>query len=344
MATREFVLNEAATRQLERAEQSTRDATELRRLQAVRLYGTSMSIKTVSQVVQASERTVRRWVERYQQAGIGGLRERRAGGNNRKLTAEQRHELRTKLEQYRPVDLHVSEGQYWTVSDLRVVVGAWYGVVYKDTSRYHALLHESGFSFQRSTKVYRQPTKRGSGSAVRGRTGKKVTDFLQDHPDGQVIAVDEMSLYFQATTTRLWSRLGETPCIRVSPQRDHTHFYGALNVCTGYEFALPAPTMTGEVTANFLRDLLVCYPTQAILLLWDRASWHKGAAVHAVLDAHPRLETVFFPPACPQLNPQEHVWSQARAAVSHHHRFPTFIALTAAFLRHLVNTLFHFDW
>ena len=171
-----------------------------------------------------------------------------------------------------------------------------------------------------------------------------MTDFLQDHAEGQVIALDEMSLYFQATTTRVWSVVGDTPIIRVSPQRDHTHFYGALNLGSGHEFALPCPEMTSQTTAAFLRDLLLCYPSQPILLLWDRASWHKGEAVKRVLADHPRLETVFFPPACPDLNPQEHVWSQARATVSHNHTLPTFAALKTAFLRYLSNTRFRFEW
>jgi transposase len=171
-----------------------------------------------------------------------------------------------------------------------------------------------------------------------------VTDFLQDHPAGQVVALDEMSLYFQATTTRLWALVGQTPVVRVSPQRDHVHFYGAVNLRTGHEFALPTPDMTSPTTAAFLRDLLVCYPTQPILLLWDRARWHKGAAVKQVMANHPRLETVFFPPASPQLNPQEHVWSQARAAVSHNHTYPTFQQLRQAFLDFLAANLFPFAW
>lgn len=55
--------------------------------------------------------------------------------------------------------MHLSQGVYWTVSDLRMAVESWYGVVYSDMTRYHALLHESGFSFQRTAKVYRsQPS------------------------------------------------------------------------------------------------------------------------------------------------------------------------------------------
>jgi transposase len=171
-----------------------------------------------------------------------------------------------------------------------------------------------------------------------------VTDFLQDHPNGQILALDEMSLYFQATTTRLWAPRGQTPVVRVSPQRDHTHFYGAINLRTGHEFALPCPDMTGATTADFLRDLLRCYPTQPVLLLWDRASWHKSAVVQQVIADHPRLTTVFFPPASPHLNPQEHVWSQARAAVSHNHTCATFSQLIRAFLNFLSSNLFPFAW
>lgn len=152
------------------------------------------------------------------------------------------------------------------------------------------------------------------------------------------------TLYFQATTTRLWSPVGQTPIVRVSPQRDHTHVYGAVNLVSGHEFAQPSSEMTSDMTAIFLRDLLLCYPTQAILLLWDRANWHKGEAVKAVLADNLRLETVFFPPACPQLNPQAHVWSQARAAVSHNHPYDHFSLLKTAFRSYLSNTLFRFHW
>jgi transposase len=171
-----------------------------------------------------------------------------------------------------------------------------------------------------------------------------VTDFLQDHPDGQIIAADEMSLYLQATTTRLWAARGQTPVVRVSGQRDHVHFYGALNLCSGQEFALPRLEMNSVETAAFLRDLFACYPHQPLLLLWDRASWHRGQAVADVLAAHPHVETVFFPPASPDLNPQEHVWSLARAAVGHHHTLPDLPTLRDAFLCFLDTTVFHFEW
>jgi transposase len=155
MATRKFGLNAIAVKELERAEQNTEQVDELRRMPAVRLYGTGVSIAVIEQVAQASQRTVRRWVARYNEDGLNGLRERWQGGNNRKLTREQRGELKAKLQQSRPVDLQLSQNRYWTVSDLQTALASWYGVVYREADSYQALLHASGFSYQRSAKVYR---------------------------------------------------------------------------------------------------------------------------------------------------------------------------------------------
>jgi len=41
------------------------------------------------------------------------------------------------------------------VSDLQIALEGWYRVVYREGDSYQALLHESGFSYQRSAKVYR---------------------------------------------------------------------------------------------------------------------------------------------------------------------------------------------
>ena len=156
--------------------------------------------------------------------------------------------------------------------------------------------------------------------------------------------MDELSLYFQARLTRVWYPKGQTPVVRVSPQRDHQHFYGALNLNTGQELALSVPELSADTTIHFLEHVLTCLPTHPILLLMDRAPWHKARPVQAFMAQQPRLEVVLFPPACPDLNPQERVWKLVRQAVSHNHTFPDFPALCQAF-RHFVDcTVFQFDW
>ena len=170
-----------------------------------------------------------------------------------------------------------------------------------------------------------------------------MTDFRQDHRDGVILALDQMSAYLQATLTRVWSPIGQTPLVWVTPQRDCVHFYGALEVITGQEVALPLPKLDSDHTIYFLEHVLSCFPGRSILLLWDRAPWHKGQARQFV-EAHPQLDMLYFPPGCPDLNPQEHVWNQTRQAVGHLWDYRHIGDLRLAFQSYLDNSLFHFDW
>lgn len=159
-----------------------------------------------------------------------------------------------------------------------------------------------------------------------------------------MLAMDQMSLYFQATTTRVWAQRGQTPMLRVATQREHVHFYGALNVWSGQESALTLPKQAGDMTCHFLDHLQAVYPGRALFILCDRAKWHKGAVVRAYLSQRPHIQTFHFPPGSPQLNPQEHVWELTRDAVSHNHTRKDFPALVQAFRHHLETSCFKIEW
>lgn len=123
--------------------------------------------------------------------------------------------------------------------------------------------------------------------------------------------------------------------IRVHPGRECTHFFGTLDLRTGAEIALQADTMNAVATARHLQQVLDTFPDVPILLLWDKAPWHRGEPVRKLLSDHPRLEIICFPTASPDLNPQEHVWKTVRSAISHNHRQLKLDALADQFERHL---------
>ena len=123
-----------------------------------------------------------------------------------------------------------------------------------------------------------------------------------------------------------------------------THFYGTLNLLTGDEVAQHGPLMNAETTAQHLETVLAKFPEVPVLLFWDRAPWHRGTAVQQVLDAHPRLQTVFFPTAAPELNPQEHVWKAVRTTISHNHEETQLNTLAERFQQHLNETTFNYSF
>lgn len=158
------------------------------------------------------------------------------------------------------------------------------------------------------------------------------------------MAEDEASVYLQATVQSVWSPKGQTPVVRIHPGREQTHFYGTLNLLTGEEIARTEPVMNSEATARHIEQILQHYPDVPLLMLWDRAPWHRGAAVQEILAAHPRFESLFLPTASPDLNPQEHVWKTVRAAISHNHEVTRLDTLAEQFEEHLANTTFSYSF
>lgn len=148
-------------------------------------------------------------------------------------------------------------------------------------------------------------------------------------------------MYLQATTSFVWSAVGQTPIVRADPGRKQTHFYGALNLLSGKEVVLRSDIMSGEISAQFLLVLLENTPDDLpVVVFWDRARWHYGEEVEKVLSDNPRLEIIFFPTASPDLNPQEHVWKAARKAVSHNHSIVSLTAIADKFQNFLQSSSF----
>jgi transposase len=160
MKQRKFKLSAEAIVQLEKREHETREALELRRLQAVRLYGSGADIAVVQQVSGASRRTIQRWVDSYEAAGLDGLKAGWKGGNHRELSEAQRATIKYQLQNQRPNEVlatgeEMQGGRFWTVASVRELVEQHYGVHYRSIRSYHTLLHECGLSYQRPEGIYR---------------------------------------------------------------------------------------------------------------------------------------------------------------------------------------------
>ena len=147
-------------------------------------------------------------------------------------------------------------------------------------------------------------------------------------------------MYLQATTMRVWAVCGQTPTVRVDPGRRKVGFYGTLDLQTGQQIVTRTATFNAEVSAQHLQHILDTFPGVPILLFWDRAPWHRGPPIRALLARNPRLEIIEFPVAAPDLNPQENVWKQTRHVISHNHLTSTLPELAVDFEDYLLSTTF----
>ncbi|NJN83243.1 MAG: transposase [Caldilineaceae bacterium] len=128
------------------------------RFLAVRLYGTGMATSEVLSIIGCSRSSLMNWSRIYQQMGVGGLVDKRAGGNSAKLAPYQVEHLADQLERYTPEQLLGAEAtspQFWTVTDLARLVERDYDVVYDSLTSYRTLLKRCGLSRQKPAQQYK---------------------------------------------------------------------------------------------------------------------------------------------------------------------------------------------
>lgn len=93
-------------------------------------------------------------------------------------------------------------------------------------------------------------------------------------------------------------------------EKQHCHVFGAynwLNDCISWKLA---ERKNSETFIAFLEHLLVNeFPTGRVVLVLDRASYHKSAAARAALSLfEQRVLVIWLPAYCTELNPIERFW------------------------------------
>ncbi len=162
-----------------------------------------------------------------------------------------------------------------------------------------------------------------------------------------MVVADECKIQREPNRFYRWNGKGQTPIIKVDRKKgDAVSFYAGLSLKTKREVAyLTKERQTGHETCFFLNEIKKNYQGKGtVLLVWDGARHHMGE-VKGWLQKNPGVVELFnFPPYCPDINPQEHVWKALRAELATIvHRVP-YTQLIDRACRFLLTKTFDYDF
>jgi transposase len=138
---------------------------------------------------------------------------------------------------------------------------------------------------------------------------------------------------------------GHRPVVGNLDCHEVLYVFGALNLVTGRLTTRlverprkPKPARSTqrylqEAFARHLRDIARAYPAvhyPRVVLVVDKAAWHQGALVTAVLADYPHLELYPLPSYSPKLQVIERFWKVLRRRATHNRLFPTIAQLKRA--------------
>jgi transposase len=116
-----------------------------------------------------------------------------------------------------------------------------------------------------------------------------------------------------------WCKKGTRPTVPCHHIREYRYVYGAVEPLTGDSCFLILPYANTVCMNLFLKELSTLYSDDRIILVCDRASWHRSKD----LEIPKNIIFFFIPPATPEMNPIEQIWKEIRKRGFRNEIFPS---------------------
>lgn len=166
-----------------------------------------------------------------------------------------------------------------------------------------------------------------------------------------MLLIDECHLMWGDLSGYVWGKTDLEITVPVINERDKQTYYGAIDYVERELLLKAYDAGNSDSTIDYLQYLLTQSPDQRLLIFWDGATYHRSKQVRAFLDFvnqdlpkdQWKIHCVRFAPNCPEQNPIEDIWLQAKTWVR---RFctliPTFSHLKWMFEWFIRHTTFDF--
>lgn len=282
------------------------------RAQVILLRVSGVKVKTISEALTLSVRTITRWLKAFSQKRLASLFSDNIGNENAaKLTRKQKQEIRWLLSQ--PPNEYGIPPRFWDVPQLKQYVKAVFNVVYESDVSYHLLLKFSGLSLK-----YPATSSPNRDEVTIKQRMKEIRQALQPLLQSNhwvVLASDETRLQKEAEIRRAWLVKGKRTVVKTERSKEHQNYLGFLNLNTHVCQVFEIERGNTQETLRVLKQLVKQYPDKRVCIVWDNAKWHRSKKLKEQLKKGKLLERVHLialPPYAPETNPIEHVWGYAK--------------------------------
>lgn len=300
--------------------QKERELKEVKRAQAVLMINEGESVDKITRLTGYHRRQIFESRKRYLKYGLKGIITRRKGKPKELLTKKQLKEVLAILkEKDSPLRLGY-ESKFWTTGMLADFIGKTFKVKYKSKTSYYLIFKRVKFTYHKPGRIWERQNPETIKKWKKDNQPKIKRAW--DDPNTVILCEDEMRLSTQTTFQKIWLPIGEYPKVEVSNTKKSKSIYGFLNLKTGQEHAFKTDWQNMYITKEQLVKIRQIYPGKKILLLWDGPGSHRGREVTEFIKTDGQIESIFFPPYTPELNPQENVWNKGREQVTHNQFIP----------------------
>jgi transposase len=263
------------------------------RLVMILLSARGFHAAQVAELLGYDPRTVRRWVHRYHQHGIGGLADRPRPGRPRLGSPKLAQRIRRLL----------ATPRAWTIGRRWQRLG-------RPAISQRTLHRRVG-----EVASWRRPRLVATGDPDRDPVLATLRQAIACLPKGTVVlAEDETHLHLLSWVRATWVLTGQRQRVMTPGTNRRRTIFGAVDVASGrFSYQVCRKAVSATFTA-FLEQLAAAYPTAPLVaVICDNVIIHRSKIVQRWLATHPRIQILHGARYSPHDNPVERVWGALKA-------------------------------
>lgn len=283
------------------------------RLKVLIAYLHKKSTDTLAICFDISEKTVRRWIKKYENDGIDGLIDKPRSGRPPKLNADQLSELRTMIE--------ADQERVWVARHVYQLVMTVFSVIYS-VKYLPELLKKINLSFHKAVHYLIKKNEEKRAEWIKERLPKIYEEHIKE--GWRIFFQDEVGFQTEGTLAYSWGPTGKKNAVKNYGRHGRVNLMGAYEVGSGEFFYI---TTFFKVNALRFKRFLCClknkFKTDKILIIADNASFHKAKWFTAWWKGLDWLRVEFLPAYSPDFNPIERLWKWIKREYTHNQCWST---------------------
>jgi len=296
-------LLEVDFRRLERTEQHPR---KRKRLLALAHAAEGESFLNIAAMLNVHFQSVRNWVANFLNGGLSGLDERKGRGRKRLVPADKEQDI------CKAVELAAAQLKGGRIfgEDVKRILEEEFDIKCSMSTIYN-ILHRLGLVWISSRSKSPNIDIRAQ-EAFKKNFKKEVERVIPETVPLNQVDIwfqDEARIGQQGSITRTWAPKGTRPRVVRQRQFCNAYIFGAVCPQNGFAEAFVSPYANTQAMSINLKQISdrTQEKRHAVVVL-DRAAWHTTKS----LAQFENISLLPLPPASPELNPAEQIWSWLR--------------------------------
>lgn len=317
-------LNSEERLSLVRRHKLEKDGRKKDRLKFIVLYNDGWSYEEIAKVLLLDDQTLRNYWKSYKSGGIESLLSFHYVGRPTILSKEE----------YREVEIHLSENTYLTSYQVRKYIKTRYNKEYTKKGII-SLLHKMGFVYKKAKLVPGNPDIMAQEEFV-----EKYDKLSKNLPkDEEILFLDGVHPTHNVKAAHGWIKRGVTKQVMSNTGRSKLNINGAYNPRTHDVIYRNETTINAKSTGMLIVDILNKYPNaKKIHIILDNAGYNRAQLIQLFAN-HSRINLIYLPPYCPNLNLIERLWKFLYKKVSVCRRYQKFADFQNAVFGFLDNII-----